>query len=288
MPVINEGCLTLALCPRRGKDKEVLFLGVNLMKIHGLIKVRDEEMIIKDTLDHWGEICTGGIYIYDDVSTDNTVRICRKHRAVRRVIEGKVWDPDREKAEWYNRQQALLAAKKKAKPDDWFVYFDADERLFLREQIRFDEEGVKAVACRLYDVFITPEDVNKHYMERDWVDPQYRQILFFFKNSPAVYYGHADQREAMIESGAKIAHAGVIKHYGKSLSVEHWEETCDYYSNYFPKYSEKWRARKGKAIKWDFITDTGRHLIRFSDVLSGANSGNPAPEPTIGSKDVMP
>lgn len=258
------------------------------MRIIGLTKVRNEQEIIRDTLDHWGEVCTGGIYVYDDASTDDTVRLCRAHRAVRQVIEGEIWDPDRERAEWFDRQQVLLAAKKAARPEDWFVYFDADERLFLQEQIRLDEMGVKAVSCRLYDVFITPEDVDLPYMERDWVDPQYRQILFFFKNSSHVRYEDPDQREAFIEPGGRIVHAGVIKHYGKALSVQHWEETCDYYMRYFPKYAEKWRARKGKAVKHDHLTDAGRRLIRFSDVLTGANPGNPSPEPTLGSRDAMP
>jgi hypothetical protein len=37
---------------------------------------------------------------------------------------------------------------------------------------------------------------------------------------------------------------------GKSLSVEHWEETCDYYVRHFSfgSYGRKWRDRKGRAI----------------------------------------
>ena len=40
------------------------------------------------------------------------------------------------------------------------------------------------------------------------------------------------------------------QHYGKSLSVENWEETCDYYVRHFPfeTYGRKWRDRKGRAI----------------------------------------
>jgi hypothetical protein len=40
------------------------------------------------------------------------------------------------------------------------------------------------------------------------------------------------------------------QHYGKSLSVENWEETCDYYVRHFPfeTYGRKWCDRKGRAI----------------------------------------
>ena len=46
---------------------------------------------------------------------------------LKKVIEGDFWDPDREKAEWFNRQNVLMEAQQDAGPDDWFVYFDADE-----------------------------------------------------------------------------------------------------------------------------------------------------------------
>ena len=52
--------------------------------IIGLTKVRNEAHIMKDTLDKWAEFCTGGIYVYDDVSTDLTVDICKKHPAVKK------------------------------------------------------------------------------------------------------------------------------------------------------------------------------------------------------------
>src|SRR3990167_6561998 len=99
-------------------------------KIYGLMKVRNEAHIILDTLNNWAPFCTGGIYIYDDVSNDATVELCRSHPAVKEVILGSFWDPDREKAEWFNRQMALARAQQEAGPDDWFVYFDADEHIY--------------------------------------------------------------------------------------------------------------------------------------------------------------
>ena len=57
------------------------------------------------------------------------------------------------------------------------------------------------------------------------------------------------------------------QHYGKSLSVEHWEETCDYYIRHFPfdTYGRKWLDRKGRAIHTQ--SDFMRPLYEWGDTL---------------------
>lgn len=254
------------------------------MKIFGLIKVRNESLIMQDTLDHWAKVCTGGIYVYDDVSTDNTVEICEKHPAVNEVVKGKIWDHDREKAEWFNRQTILTRAQRDANKDDWFVYFDADERMFFNDWSLLFQPAVEAIACRLYDVFITPEDEGKPYNVRNWVGPEFRTIVFFFRNNEYVSYDKPDQRIVNLRPDAKVVIAGIIKHYGKGLSVQHWEDTCDYYITFWPKYAEKWKARKGKAVKIDYKSDFNNPLIKFNDVLSGRAEGFSLEQQTYGRK----
>lgn len=242
---------------------------MSLPIIRGLTKVRNEAHIIKDTLDNWAPFCTGGIYIYDDVSDDQTVKIISEHDSVAGLIEGKFWDPNREKADYVNRQRILEAAQKEAGPDDWFVYFDADEHLYNFENYAlFSDPLVKAIACRLYDVYITPDDVDKVYSERQLVGPEYRTIPFFFKNSTWLRYDSPDQRIVHLEPGIQIPIHGSIKHYGKGFSVEQWEQTCDYYIKWWPKYAEKWRKRKGKAIH-DGVSDFGNKLIPWENRLQG-------------------
>lgn len=239
-------------------------------KIIGLTKVRNEEHIIKDTLDNWQHICTGGIYVYDDCSTDKTVEICRAHPAVKDVIVGTFWDPAREKAEFVNRQRILTRAKQEADMHDWFVYFDADEHLYnFQDYGLFTDLGVKAIACRLYDFYITPDDAEKPYKEREWIGPEFRTIPFFFRNSSYLSYNMPDQRIVNMEPGIQIPLHGDIKHYGKGFSVAHWEETCDYYIKFWPKYAEKWKQRKGKAIHKDFMSDFQNKLIRWKDRSQG-------------------
>ena len=81
--------------------------GIYGVTLVGMTRVRNESEIIKNTLDYYAGTCTGGIYVYDDFSSDDTVEICRGHPAVRTVIEGRSWDPDRERAEYQNRSAVL-------------------------------------------------------------------------------------------------------------------------------------------------------------------------------------
>jgi hypothetical protein len=57
------------------------------------------------------------------------------------------------------------------------------------------------------------------------------------------------------------------QHYGKSLSLDHWEETCDYYIKHFPfeTYGRKWLSRKGRAIHTQ--SDFMQPLYEWGDAL---------------------
>ncbi len=72
----------------------------NDIKIYGLIRVRNEEHIIIETLNHMQQFCTGGIFVYDDCSTDATASICESHKSVLKIVRGQEWDSDRAKAEY--------------------------------------------------------------------------------------------------------------------------------------------------------------------------------------------
>lgn len=242
-------------------------MSVKLPPIRGLMKMRNEAHILKDTLDNWARICTGGIYIYDDCSDDDSVKIARAHPAVKAVIEGDFWDYDREKAEWFNRQLILTRAQQDSGPEDWFVYFDADEHLhnFEKHEL-FNDPNINAIACRLYDVYITPLDADLGYLKREWVGPEFRTIVFFFRNNNFLRYDLPDQRVVSLPPNVgQIYIHGDIKHYGKGFSVEQWEQTCDYYIRYWPKYAEKWKLRVGKAIHTEMLSDFGNPLIKWKD-----------------------
>jgi len=233
------------------------------MKIIGLTRIRNEAGIIKETLDHMATFCQE-VYVYDDFSTDNTVEICEHHAIVKGIIKARSWDSDRKRAEWQNRKAVLELAQKHASPNDWFVYMDADER------IDFDFSILKAlptqivgIRMKLFDFYITPYDVDKHYSDRQFCGPEYRNILMVFRNIPTLDYSSPDQREVHLRSNGIVLNKGFVKHYGKGISVEQWEETCKYYANHFPKYSEKWKKRMGKAVHTS--SSFGLPLITWSE-----------------------
>ena len=66
-----------------------------------------------------------------------------------------------------------------------------------------------------------------------------------------------------IPKRSKVLRAGYVKHYGKAISVEEWEKTCDYYAEWPEPYGSKWAARRGKAIHTE--SDFGRPLILWED-----------------------
>ncbi len=231
------------------------------MKIIGITRIRNESEIIHETLDHMSSFCSE-VFVYDDCSTDNTVEICESHPIVSKVIKGLEWDPVRARAEFENRQAVYLEAAKVCGPDDWFVYMDADER------IEFDwttlSRDIDAVRMRLFDFYITEEDVDKDYTQRRWIGPEYRDILFAFRFGATTGYHGLDQRECSLKS-YRVLDDGFVRHYGKAISIDQWEETCDYYANHFPMYAAKWLARKGKAIHTE--SDFGRPLILWKEKL---------------------
>ena len=77
-----------------------------------------------------------------------------------------------------------------------------------------------------------------------------------WRNRPEIGFAEGDGRTPRGMTSVKTDL--YCQHYGKSLSVAHWEETCDYYIRHFPyeTYGAKWEARKGKAIHTE--SDFGR------------------------------
>lgn len=229
--------------------------------ITGLTRIRNEAAIIQDTLDHMDGFCHK-IYVYDDASDDGTVDIVKRHPAVSGMIEGK-WASERPMAETNDRRELLSLARKMSPDTDWFVYMDADERIEfdwgMLDALRANITGVR---MKLFDFYITPHDVDRPYSERRFMGPEYRNIMMVFRNIPQLIYKNPIQRSPILPG--EIIFSGYVKHYGKALTVAGWEKKCDYYMQHFPKrYSEKWKARKGKAVHTE--SDFGRPLITWEE-----------------------
>ena len=226
------------------------------MKIVGITRVRNEENIILNTLNHVSNF-VDEIYVYDDCSTDNTVNICKSHKAVKRVIEGTLWGTtsvQRRKAEGELRdiiyREALIS-----KPD-YIYYFDADEYIYP-ENLDFKYD---TYSFRLYDFYITKDDVTQNYLHRKFMGPEYRDIIMMFKPTPTTMF--TDRQPVGVSKN--VGFGGYIKHYGKAISPDEWEKTCDYYINVFGgHYKNRWLPRKGKSIHT--ISSFGNPLITWED-----------------------
>jgi len=233
------------------------------MNIIGITRIRNESEIIKETLDYYAPHCNLGIIVFDDASTDNTVEICNNHNSVLEVFENKEWKKNRFEEEYKNRQ-TLLEMAQKYNPD-WIIYFDADERIDFSFMGLNDWENYDAIMMRLFDFYITEKDVDKKYTQREYCGSEYREIVMMFKNNPQLKYHIPDQRVVTLAPGASILKAGYVRHYGKAISVDEWEKTCQYYYENFPEpYKSKWKNRMGKAIHKD-LSDFNLPLIKWSE-----------------------
>lgn len=234
--------------------------------ITGLTRVRNEELIIEDTLRHFLQFCDE-IILFDDASTDRTVEIAKRFEKVF-VIQQHKWLTDREHEETRHRAVLLNAAKQRRA--DWCLYFDADERLVgplprVKEFVLFD-----AYAFQLFDGYMTPE-TNAEYSGGNLTDlprmwgPECRWITMLFRAECAQYRG-LDQREPVI-TGHMFVSEVKVRHFGKCISKAQYHETCDYYANHFPKYSEKWKQRKLDGhLRYD-KSDFGRPLYTWNDLM---------------------
>jgi len=237
------------------------------MKPMGITRVRNEASIIADTIYHFLEYCNH-IILYDDCSEDDTVALARQAgKGSITIIQGRRWITDRVAEE--TRHRDLLLHKAARLGAEWCLYFDADERL-IGNLPKLKGDGFR---FRLFDGYMTqsrqvPYDYCRRFrklvdLKRMW-GPEYRDILMLFRTESSRYIG-LDQREPVVHGSVSLADIKV-KHFGKCLSVEHWEETCDYYATYFPKrYKQKWLARKGKAIHTH--SDFGRELLTWQELI---------------------
>lgn len=233
--------------------------------IIGITRVRNEALIIEDTMRHFLHYCSD-IVLYDDASTDDTVERAQNAAGDRlTVIHGDTWRTDRQGENTRHRRIVCDTAAKMGA--EWVLCFDADERL-VGELPPLTADGYK---FRLFDGYMTAAFADPYRsgplenLERMW-GPEYRDILMLFRPEHASW--NRTGLRAPVFSG-KVELAPVyVKHYGKCLSVQHWEETCQYYMQHFPaKFRRRWAARRGKAIHT--LSDFNRTLYTWDQLLSG-------------------
>lgn len=239
------------------------------IRIIGMMRLRNEELILQDSLDHLSQF-VDGIIIFDDASTDKSVAVAKNHPAVLEVIENKKWRQfERAWEETANRSYLYKRAKRYW--PEWFFYADADERFEgdIKEYLHHCPKDVAAIKVSLFDAYITSHDKEAYrgdqplYNYRKYFGIEQRDIIMLWRNLPGIHFKRADLREPQGVDG-KIVTKFYCQHFGKSISIAQWEETCKYYAENFPKYSQKWNARRGKAVH--VLSDFGTKLYEWNEV----------------------
>lgn len=233
--------------------------------IAGLIRVRNESLILKATLDHMATFCSE-IFVYDDYSTDGTVSLCMQHKKVgmnNMIVEMGRWNTDRYTAETEQRKRLMTIAESRTNAN-WLVYMDADEVIEF-DFSKLNYADFDCVRMKLFDFYMTEGDCEEYKSGplknlRTWMGPEYREINMCWRKGMGEY--SVPNQRAPIVNG-RILHDGYVRHYGKSLSMTEWERKCEYYEKYYPMYSKKWTERKGKSIHT--LSDFGRPLIEWED-----------------------
>jgi len=206
-----------------------------------MTRMRNEALILPDTLEYLANH-VDAIIAYDDASTDETVEILRTHPKVALIVANQSWEEDvdaRKRAEGRHRGLLLDMARKEL-PHDWMLCFDPDERVAgdMRGFVAGLTDETDAVRVRLFDAYMTPEDQAPYTSDQPLLDfrkfygPEQRDILMLWRNRPEIGFAEGDGRTPRGMTSVKTAL--FCQHYGKSLSVAHWEETCDYYIRHFP------------------------------------------------------
>ncbi|SOY88845.1 glycosyltransferase family 2 protein [Cupriavidus taiwanensis] len=223
-----------------------------------LTRIRNEADLIVDTLDHVSKFADA-IIVYDDASDDGTFDMAWAHTGVVGIIRNHKWRNSIEErllSETRHRGLLLTMAKRYF-AGQWYFCFDADERYVgdIRSFVRSSWAArLSSVRIRLFDAYITGAD-SEPYIQgnsllnfRKFFGPEYRDIRMLWKGGDDDHYTGLDSREPIVPGPEDVLF--YCQHYGKSLSIQHWNATCEYYVKYFPyePYGRKWQARMGKAI----------------------------------------
>jgi len=229
----------------------------------GITRVKNESLILEDTLKHYLKI-VDHVYLYDDFSDDDTAKIAMSFDRVT-VTCGAEWRKDRAAEETRHRRLMLSQARRSG--HEWALCFDADERL-VGDMPAMDAASPSGYRFKLFDGYMT-EKCQAEYQQgklellpRMW-GPERRDIIMLFRIADSQYMG-MDQREPVVQ-GLVDTTSVFVRHYGKCISIEQWEATCDYYSKW-PKYAAKWEARKGGAIH--ATSDFDRELFDWDELLT--------------------
>ena len=241
------------------------------MKITLLSRIRNEELLLPSFLNHIDKFADE-FFWYDDDSQDDSVKIIQSHPKTKKVLQNDFHSDDQALIQTAQRKLLLDYAKANSK-NKFFIYIEPDERIFFdfKKLDEYDKKGVNAIYFRLVDGYLTPDNF-KDYKRGDklenlrkWFGIEMREIMFLFSRDADYDLKIPACRQPQIENEKKVVD-GYVLHYGKCLSIKHWEYKVSYYQKSVPQLAEKWKKRKGKAIH-SGVSDFGTELITKENII---------------------
>lgn len=236
------------------------------MYLSACLRIRNEELIIEDTIRHLQRCGVDSFWIYNDRSTDRTLEILTTMGNWKgKIINFNNYDGNTFLLQGSQRNEIIQLCKNESGAD-WIIYQDADERFYPEINLKnllLQYNDVDGVTVDLFDAYLTKD--NCEYNGESLLElnrlfgPDYRRQLFFFKNKPGVFVPNGAFREPIGVKTCGHTIAIAVLHYGKGISVSHWEETCQHYiKNGSPKMKLKWSDRIGMALHE--FSDLGKPL----------------------------
>ena len=256
------------------------------MKVFGMVSVRNDAHIIKDTLDNWGEICTEGIFCYGDFPQDATPALCRSHSAVVEYIDSTLyWEGKRAEMEPYKRQLLFNSLTRFCQLDDWVVMFDSDEHLELEtfDKGVLEDPSIAAISPISWDMYMTEEDERDFtpgrgtdYLHRQYCSsdgPGVRCFPFFLRWDPRYRWWRPNQHfpDREKERGYTLVH-GHVKHWSKGHSELIYDKKAHYYNTEWadtglPGMESRFITGEGVRREKPYMDDNGHPLVKWEDRL---------------------
>jgi len=201
----------------------------------------------------------------------------RAHPKTKKVLRNYFHNTDQSFVQTAQRKLLLDYARAHSK-NKWFCLIEPDERIvdFDFSKIdEYDKKGINGIYLRLLDGYLTPKykDPYTHgsleHLKRLW-GVEMREIMFFFQKDKVDYdISVPGCRQPNISKGYCVTD-GWVKHFSKCISVEKYEADCDYYIKSMPILAEKWKKRKGTAIKDNYKSDFGTPLYEWGEAKKKA------------------
>lgn len=240
-------------------------------KITVISRLRNESLVLPDFLNHVDSFCDEAFF-FDDCSLDDSVEILEKFPKTKKILRNYFHESNQSFCQTAQRKVLLDWARIHAK-NEWVLLIEPDERIYFNfdKLEEYDRQGKNIIYFRLFDSYLTKDNCEPYKQGdnlenlRKWWGPEMREIGFLFKKDANYDIEIPSCRQPQIKNENKIVD-GFVKHYGKSISVDQWEEACSYYEESVPQLSEKWKSRKGKAIHEQ--SDFDRDLYEWNQLIN--------------------